>query len=170
MKKFLILVVLLVIAGCNEQQLVTKTADPLPVVFHVLEVSGTGDVMIDAGENISETKMKFDIYGEKEIPVARIMITQVAPNYSIGTIVNRYDGSKPEINSINRGMLCKQTTKETLKAEKAIYKYQKKALKRQYKLTKLKAKSGVYESLEKVAEDTNDIGSIKAGLIKIDKK
>jgi hypothetical protein len=141
-----------------------------PIVCHVLDVSGNGDVMIDVGENISKTKMKFDIYGDKEIPVARIVITQVTPDHSIGTIVNRYDGSKPEISVINRGMLCKQTTSKTLAAEGAVYKYQKKTLKRQYNLTKIKSKSEVYESLDNVVQDANEISSIKAGGIKVDKK
>ena len=158
MKKFLIVIMLLTIVGCNEEQ---KT----PIAFHVLDVSKHGDVIIDAGQNTIEPKMKFDIYGEEEMPVARIIITRVSATRSMGTIVNRYDGSKPEINKINPGMICKPTSGETLKAEKAIYKYQKKALKRQYKLAKLKSKSGVYDSIEKIAADTNDVHSIKAGFL-----
>jgi hypothetical protein len=67
-------------------------------------------------------------------------------------------------------MLCRKTTRKTLKTEKKIYKYQKKALKRQYKLMKLKAKSGTYEALDKTVKDANEVDSIKAGLIKVDKK
>jgi hypothetical protein len=170
MKKFLILSVLLIIVGCNEEQITSKNTVPKLTVCHVLNILDSGDVVIDVGGNVIKPEMKFDIYDEKEMPVARIVITQVAPTHSIGVIVNRLDGSKPEISTISRGMLCKPTTEETLMAEKAIYKHQKKALKRQYTLTKLKAKSGVYESLEKAAEDTNDTGSIKAGLITVDKE
>ena len=119
--------------------------------IHVIETTETGDVVIDVGAKIAKTKMKFDIFraiastdvndpnkiiiGNIEVLVARIMITKTAPAYSVGTIINRLDGSNPQINNISKGMLCRETTKETLKAEKKIYKYQKKALKRQYKLT-----------------------------------
>jgi hypothetical protein len=121
--------------------------------IHVIETTETGDVVIDVGAKIAKTKMKFDIFrtiastdvndpnkiiiGNIEVLVARIMITKTAPAYSVGTIIGRLDGSgsKPKISDISIGMLCRKTTKETLKAEKKIYKYQKKALKRQYKLT-----------------------------------
>jgi hypothetical protein len=108
--------------------------------------------------------MKFDIFrtGE-EISVARIMITQTTPTYSIGTIVSRMDGSgnRPKISDISSGMLCRETTKETLKAEKRTYKYQKKALKREYKLAKRKAKSGTYEALDKTVQDANKIAPVE---------
>jgi hypothetical protein len=140
--------------------------------FHILKITGTGDVVIDADNKIAKPKMKFDLFkpGEIEIPVARIIITQTTPTYSIGTIVNKMDGSLPKPSDISMGMICRMTTKETLKAEKKIYKYQKKALKRQYKLTKLKVKSGVYESLDKIDKDANGVSSIKAGFIKVEKK
>jgi len=76
----------------------------------------------------------------------------------------------PKSGDVTAGMICRKTTKKTLKAEKKIYKYQKKALKRQYKLMKLKAKSGTYEALDKTVQDINDVNSIKAGLIKVEKK
>jgi hypothetical protein len=153
--------------------------------FHVLKITETGEIIINANDKMAKPKMKFDIFktgretiaadsnsiiGGIELPVARIIITQTTPTYSIGVIVNRMDGSMPKSNDISAGMLCRETTKQTLKAEKKIYKYQKKALKRQYKLMKLKAKSGVYESLDKTVKDINDVDSIKAGLIKVDKK
>jgi hypothetical protein len=145
-----------------------------PKEFHVLKTTEIGNVVIDAGDKVAKPKMRFDIFesGEIELPVARIIITQTTPTYSIGTIVSRLDGSnsKPKVSEISKGMLCRKTTRKTLKAEKKIYKNQKKALKRQYKLTKIKAKSGVYESLEKTVQDANEISSIKAGLIKVDKK
>jgi hypothetical protein len=142
---------------------------------HVLKATVTGDVVIDAGDNIAKPKMKFDIFrtGE-EIPVARIIITQTTPTYSIGTIVNRMDGSgsKPEISDISIGMLCRETTGETLKGEKKIYKYQKKALKRQYKLTKIKAKTETYKALDKTVQDANEIDIINTSVTHqtIDKK
>jgi|GEM_PF-2214221 len=152
-----------------------------PKDFHVLEITETGDVVIDAGDNITKPKKKFDIFKTSgalttvdnpnviidgiEIPIARILITQTTPTYSIGTIINRMDGSKPQISDISRGMLCRETTSKTLAAEKKIYKYQKKALKRQYKLTKLKAKSGTYEALDKIAQDTNGIDKITTSVV-----
>ena len=145
-----------------------------PKEFHVLKTTEVGTVVIDAGNKVAKPKMRFDIFdsGEIELPVARIIITQTAPTYSIGTIVSRLDGSnsKPKASEISKGMLCRKTTRKTLKAEKRIYKNQKKALKRQYKLMKIKAKSGVYGSLEKTVQDANEISSIKAGLIKVEKK
>jgi hypothetical protein len=147
-----------------------------PKDFHVLEITETGGVIIDAGNNIAKPKMKFDIFkaGEIEIPVARILITQTTPTYSIGTILSRMDGSgsKPKSSDISRGMLCRKTTRKTLKAEKKIYKYQKKALKRQYKLTKIKAKSETYKALDKVVQDTNEIDIINTSVTHqtIDKK
>ncbi|MGA2914731.1 MAG: hypothetical protein ABSE89_01760 [Sedimentisphaerales bacterium] len=152
--------------------------------FHVLKVTETGEVVIDASNSTAKPKMKFDIFktesktiaadpnniiGGIELPIARIIITQTAPTYSIGFIVNRMDGSMPKSNDISAGMLCRETTKQTLKAEKKIYKYQKKALKRQYKLMKLKAKSETYNALDKTVQDINDVNSIKAGSIKVEK-
>jgi ribosomal protein L13 len=114
--------------------------------FHVLEITETGDVVIDAGDNITKPKMKFDIFkykiltavddpnkivGKVESFVARIVITKTTPTYSVGTIINRVDGSKPKISDISKGMLCRETTKATLKAENKIYNNQKKALKQQ---------------------------------------
>ncbi|PKL49667.1 MAG: hypothetical protein CVV39_02540 [Planctomycetes bacterium HGW-Planctomycetes-1] len=147
----------------------SKTKD-----FYVLGITEIGDVVIDAGDNITKPKKRFDIFkaGEIAIPIARIMITQTAPNYSIGTIISRVDGSKPKISDISKGMLCRETTKATLKAEKKIYKNQKKALKRQYKLTKIKAKSATYEALDKIVQDTNSIDIINTSVTHqtIDKK
>ena len=169
MKKttFVLLVfVLIFVFGCEE------------ALYHVVETEGMDSVVIDASNRQAKLKMRFDIYkvGENliEIPVARIAITRTTPTYSIGTIILRNDGSsvKPSIAKISRGMLCRKTTKATLKAEKKIYKYQKKSLKRQYKLSKLKGKSGVYDSLARVAQDTNEIDSIETGFfkMKVDKK
>jgi hypothetical protein len=135
-----------------------------PKDFHVLEITETGDVVIDAGDNIAKPKKSFDIFKTSssniEFPIARIIITQTTPTYCIGTIINRIDGSKPKISDISKGMLCRETTKATLKAEKKIYKNQKKALARQYKLTKIKAKSKTYEALDKIVQDTNNINKI----------
>lgn len=143
------------LCGCEESNKVKEA--------HVLKISGTGEVVIDANDSMAKPKMKFDIFktGE-EIPIARIIITQTTPTYSIGTIVNKMDGSgsKPEINDISRGMLCRETTGETLAAEKKVYKYEKKSLKRQYKLTKIKAKTETYKALDKTVQDTNEIGTI----------
>ena len=159
-----------------------------PKDFHVLKITETGEVIIDATAKTTKPKKKFDIFttgenltafddpnkiiGQEEIVVARIIITQTAPTYSVGTVVSWMDGSGSKANSsnISKGMLCRKTIRKTLKAEKKIYKYEKKALKRQYKLTKRKAKIGTYEALDKTAQDPNEISSIKAGSIKIEKK
>jgi len=151
-----------------------------PKEVHVLKITETGDILIDTA---AKPKTKFDIFKTEqitdsddpnnvitiEIPVARIVITHKASGYSVGTIINRIDGSKPESSDISTGMLCSRTTKATLKAEKKIYKNQKKASKRQYKLTKIKAKTGVYESLDTTVADTNEITTLKAGLIRVEK-
>jgi hypothetical protein len=178
--------------------------------IHVIKITETGDVIIDAGsaesgdtgdnwvtdsiDSINENivnqmikpKMRFDVFkkgeklkafddpnkilGEEEFIVARIIITRTTPTYSVGTIVSRMDGSMAKSSDISPGMICRRTTKQILKNEKRIYKNQKKAFKRQYKLMKLKAKSEVYKSLEKTVQDTNEISSIKAGGIKVEKK
>jgi hypothetical protein len=164
-----------------------KDAKLETIDFRVLETAGIDDVVINATDSMVKPKMRFDIFtyktltsiddpnkivGKVEDLVARIVITKTTPTYCVGSIVNRMDGggNKPNISDISKGMMCRKTTKATLKAEKKIYKYQKKALKRQYKLTKLKAKSGTYEALDKTAQDPNEISSIKAGLIKVEKK
>jgi hypothetical protein len=147
------------IAGCNES-----------VVYRVIGTNKLNDVVIDATNSQVEPKMKFDIYETKdnfiEIPVARIVITEATPRYSIGTLICRLDGSAdlPKISKIQNGMICRRTTKETLKAEKKAYKYNKKALKRQYKLTKIKAKRETYEALDKVVQDTNEIDIINTSV------
>jgi len=161
MKKLISVILLIFIAGCAEQQI------------RVLETAEMGDVVIGANDRIAKPKMKFDIFRTGandpniEIPVARIIITRTTPTYSVGTIINRLDGSgsKPKSSDISKGMLCRKTTGKILKAEKKIYKYQKKALKRQYKLR-------VYESLGKTVQDANEIKSIGVGLgrIKVEKK
>lgn len=155
--------------------------------FCVIETAGIDNVIINANDRMVKPKMRFDIFkyktltaiddpnktiGKVEEFVARIVIIKTTPTYSIGTIVSRMDGcgSKPNIHDISKGMMCRETTKETLKAEKKAYKYQKKALKRQYKLTKIKAKSGAYEALDKIVQDPNEVSTIKAGLIKVEKK
>ncbi|MFA5553029.1 MAG: hypothetical protein WCZ89_02655 [Phycisphaerae bacterium] len=156
--------------------------DKSPQITHarVIKTTETGEIFIDAS---AKQKTKFDIFKiEKiadasdpnkihsiEIPVGRITITQTFENYSIGTIISKIDGSKPKISDISAGMICRPTTKATLKAEKQIYKNQKKALKRQYKLAKTKAKSGVYESLETTVADTNDTSTLKVGGIRVEK-
>jgi hypothetical protein len=158
--------------------------------FHVLGITETGNVVIDAGDNVTKPKKRFDIFKTGgalttvdnpngiidgiEVPVGRIIITQTTPTYSIGTIVSRLDGSnsKPKISDISKGMLCRKTIRKTLKAEKKIYKNQKKALKRQYKLTKIKAKSETYRALDKIVQDTNEIDIINTSTTHqtIDKK
>jgi hypothetical protein len=113
--------------------------------FHVLEITETGDVIIDANDKMAKSKMKFDIFKTNDnagMPIARIMITQTTPTNSIGTIISKIDGSKAPISDISRGMLCRKTTKQTLSAEKKIY---KKALKSQGKLMRLK-KVSKYEA------------------------
>jgi hypothetical protein len=145
--------------------------------FHVLALTETGDVVIDAGNNITKPKKKFDIFktsGGIEILAARILITQTAPTYSVGTILIRMDGSgsKPKSSDISVGMICRKTTRKSFKAEKKIYKYDKKALKRQYKLTKIKAKRETYRALDKIVQDTNQIDIINTSVTHqtIDKK
>lgn len=143
-----------------------------PKEFHVLGITEINDVIIDANYKTAKLKMKFDIFkeenlkavddpnkiiGKAETFIARIMITQTTPTYSIGTIINRLDGSKPPKNNISKGMLCKKTTEETLKTEKKAYKYQKKALKRQRKLTGIKAKSGTKEFSDWEGKNINDL-------------
>ena len=134
--------------GCEEEHR-TK--------IKVIGVSPAGDVKINAGEDITNPRgvwpfidvMNYDIFDDTETCVARIIITQTFPTYSIGTITTRLDGSgtRPDPKNIAEGMVCRKTTTETLRAEKRIYKNQKKAFKRQYKLSKLRGKSGVYKSL-----------------------
>ncbi|NQU62967.1 MAG: hypothetical protein HQ517_01590 [SAR324 cluster bacterium] len=148
----LLILSLLFVTGCQEEN----------TPIHVIGVSSSGDVKINAGEKITkrgflESSKKYDVFNENDMVVARIVITQTFPDYSIGTISTRLDGSgvRPNPKNINEGMLCLKTTKQTLTAEKAIYKNQKKAFKRQYKLIKMRAKSGVFESVEKAAQDPN---------------
>ena len=134
--------VLFLICGCDSM-----------VVCRVVETSGVDTIVIDANDQELKPEARLDIYNVTdnlvEVPIARISIVQTNPTYSVGTIVIREDGSyvKPLISEIKPGMLCKTTTKETIKAEKRIYKRNKKALKRQHKLSVLKGKSGAYESL-----------------------
>lgn len=116
--------------------------------FHVLEITETGNIIIDANDSMVKPKMRFDIFKYKTLTavddpnkivckvesfVARIVVTKTTPTYSIGTIVSKIDGSKAEIGNISKGMLCRETTKATLKAENKIYKNQKKVLKQQKK-------------------------------------
>jgi hypothetical protein len=168
MKKLLQVLILifcvLFLYGCEESNRVKEV--------HVLKAAGTDEVIIDANDSIAKPKMRFDIYNtEDKIPIARIIITQTTPTYSIGTIVYRMDGirGKSDISDIYSGMICRETERKMLKAEKKVYKYQKKALKRQYKLAKTEGKSDTYKSLDKVVQDTNEISSIKVGLIKVEK-
>ena len=160
LKTVILLSTLALISGCQQQQ------------FQVLRIAGTNEIIIDATHKTAKPGVKFDIFASDvvDVPVGRIIITQTTPTYSVGTFVSRLDGSKPQIDNISSGMLCRRTSKQTLKVEKKIYKYQKKALKRQYKLTKIKGKSDVYDSLGKVSNDSNDIDSIRAGFIKVDRK
>jgi hypothetical protein len=125
----------------------------------VLDVTAAGDVVIDANNSMVKTKIMLDIFraggelmakndpnkifSDIEIPVARIIITQTTPTYSTGTIISKIDGSKAQISDISRGMLCRETTKQTLKAEKKIY---KKALKSQGKLMRLKKYQNMRQS------------------------
>jgi hypothetical protein len=107
-------------------------------VIHVLEITETNNVIIDANNSMAKPKMTFDIFktnDNKEMPIARIMITQTTQASSTGTIIGKTDGSKAQISDISKGMLCRETAKKTLDAEKKIY---KKALEEQAKLTKLK--------------------------------
>ncbi|MCX5632532.1 MAG: hypothetical protein NTW93_02475 [Phycisphaerae bacterium] len=139
----------------------------------VIGVSPAGDVTIDAGESITKPKgcwpfievMRYDIFktvDNVEVFVARIIITQTFPTHSIGSITIRLDGSgiRPNPSEITKGMICRKTTTETLRAEKRVYKMQKKALKREYKLMKLKAKSGLYNSVDRASQDANNIKSM----------
>ncbi|MCK4887471.1 MAG: hypothetical protein KAS96_08795 [Planctomycetes bacterium] len=162
MKKYLILFLFFVIAGCVEPQ------------ARVVRTTTLGDIVLDEGNKTIKPKMMFDVYDLDEETslglVARIMITQTDSNNSLATIINRIDGSKSKISDIAPGMICRLTTKKTLRAEKKIYKNQKKALKREYKLTKIKSKSKVYESMGKIVEDVNEVSTIKAGLIKVENK
>jgi hypothetical protein len=107
-------------------------------VIYVLEITKTGDVIIDANDRIAKPKMTFDIFktnDNKGMLVARIMITKTTPANSTGTIISKTDGSKAKISDISKGMLCRETSKQTLEAEKKIY---KKTLADQAKLMKLK--------------------------------
>ncbi len=105
--------------------------------FCVIETVGISDVVINATDSMVKPKMRFDIFkykmltaiddpnkiiGKVEDLVARIVITKTAPTYSVGTIVSRMDGggSKPNISDISKGMMCRKTTKATLKAEKKM--------------------------------------------------
>lgn len=159
MKKILLISVLL-LAGCQSSR-----------TYQVLGLTKTGEVVINAGKADIKPETNFDIFDKKNpnIPVARMMITRTTNARSSGVLVNsRLDGSEFEPVNIYTGMLCRQTSKETLKAEKKAYKYQKKALKRQYKLMKIKAKQDVYKSLGENSKD-KDVKSIKAGMIKVEK-
>ncbi|MFA6185868.1 MAG: hypothetical protein WC770_01470 [Phycisphaerae bacterium] len=127
-----------------------KTSKKL-IEARVLDVTATGEVVIDANNSMVKTKVMLDIFrtngeltakSDIEIPVARIIITQTTPTYSTGTIASKIDGSKAQIRDISRGMLCRETTKQTLKAEKKFY---KKTLKSQGKLMRLK-KVSKYEA------------------------
>lgn len=156
--------------------------------YHILKTTENGEIIIDATDKDTKPKKRFDVFkaggritafgdpnkiiGQEEVFFARIVITQTTPNYSVGSLVCRLDGSgsKPEISEITKDMVCRKTIRKTLKAEKKIYKYQKKALKREYKLMKLKAKSGTYEALDKSIQDANGVSSIKAGMMKVEKK
>lgn len=175
MKKLVMLLVLVAFSVCFAKELSKK--ERLKVLettdYRVLEVTKAGDIAISATNEFVKLNMNFDILGTSgtiSMPIGRILITHTTPEYSIGTLVSRVDGYKPIITDIKAEMLCRLTSKDTLKAEKKIYKNQKKALKREYKLTKIKAKTKVYETVGKTAEDANEIGSIKAGLIKVEKK
>ena len=150
MKKILCIFVLFV-GGCEQ--------------FHarIINVSPSA-VVIDTGSKKISHGVSIDIWdSNSSLPIGRAVITNTSPDNSSAAIVNKFAAIKP-------GMLCTKTTSETLKAEKKAYKAQKKALKRQYKLTKIKSKENVYDSLSSTVADSNDIISIKAGLIKVDKK
>jgi len=163
MKKCVIFAVLILLCG-----------NCLANVIKVVGVSPAGDVTIDAGISITKPKgcwpfmwvMRYDIFkttaDNTEAFVARIIITQSFATHSVGSITTRQDGSgvKPNVSEIAKGMICRETTPDTLLAEKKVYKSQKKAFKRQYKLMKLRAKSGVFETLEKTVQDPNQIKSI----------
>lgn len=161
MRKLVILLVcgvLFLTFGCEENR------SPI----RVIGVAPTGDVKIDAGKKVTqnglfEAPRKYDIFNENDMVAARIVITQTFPDYSIGTITTRLDGSgtRPDPKVVREGMLCLRTTNETMNGEKAVYKNQKKAFKREYKLMKLRAKSGVFTSIEKTVEDPNAIDSIE---------
>jgi len=140
----------------------------------VLSVSSTGDITISATAEQAKPKggwpfleaVRFDIFKTvdgMDSFVARIVITQTFPTYSIGIITPRLDGSgmTPGPNEISKRMICRRTVKETLHAERKVYKAKKKALKRQYKLAKIKAKTEVFESLDKTVQDANGIKSIE---------
>jgi hypothetical protein len=105
----------LFLCGCEESNMVKEA--------HVLRTTETGEVIIDANDSIAKPEMKFDIFrtGE-ESPIARIIITQTTPTYSIGTIISKIDGSKAQISDVSGGMLCRETAKQTLKTEKKLYK------------------------------------------------
>lgn len=154
------------ISGCGE-----------PAVYHVIKISGLDTVIIDANENQIKPKTRLDIFGpsneittadgsKAEVFVGRIIITQTAPSYSSGILTRKLDGSAglPPISAIHKGMICRKTLGKTLRAEKKIYKYNKKALKRQYKLTKIKAKRETYKALDTVVQDTNDIDTINTSV------
>ena len=159
MKKLCLVLACLFLSGC-----VTE--------YRVMNLTGTGEVLISAGEKDTRIKDSFDVYDSNtaEMPIARIFITRTAPASSSGIIVDKLDGRKIASDAVSVGMICRKTTKATLKAERQAYRYQKKALNRQYNLTKIRAKKGVYDGLDEVVSDTNEIQSIKAGLIKVEKK
>jgi hypothetical protein len=124
----------LFLCGCEESNMVKE--------FHVLRTTDIG-VVIDANDKMAKPKMKFDIFRTgTEIPVARIEIMQTSPAYSVGTIISKIDGSKAQISDISEGMLCRETAKQALRAEKKIY---KKALDGQGKLMSL-GKTAKYEA------------------------
>lgn len=140
----------------------------------VLSVSSTGDIAISATAAQAKPEgwwpflqaVRYDIFKTVDgldTFVARIVITQSFPTYSIGIITPRLDGSgmTPGPNEISKDMICRRTVKETLHSERKAYKARKKALKRQYKLAKIKAKAEVFKSLDKTVQDANAIKAIE---------
>jgi hypothetical protein len=140
----------------------------------VLSISPSSEVTISA--NTEQAKphgfwpfleaVRFDIFKSQdgiETFVARIVITQTFPTYCTGLIMPRLDGSgtTPAPNEITKGMICRRTINENLHSERKAYKMQKKALKRQYKINKLKAKAGTFKSWEKTVQDANAIKSME---------
>jgi hypothetical protein len=140
----------------------------------VLSVSPSGEVTVSANTEQAKPQgcwpflqaVRFDIFKTTdglETFVARIVVTQTFPTYCTGILMPRLDGSGtiPAPSEISKGMICRRTVKENLHSERKAYKIQKKAYKRQYKLNKIKAKSGVFEALDKTVKDPNAIKSIE---------
>ncbi len=136
----------------------------------VLSVSPSGDVTISATAEQAKPEgwwpflqaVRYDIFKTVdglETFVARIVITQSFPDYSIGIITMRLDGSGtiPSPSEIQKGMTARRTVKETLHSERKVYKIQKKALKREAKLAKIRAKAGVFNAVDKSVEDANGL-------------